>query len=293
MARTPAMAETEVVIIGGGIAGASAALHLAEGGRQVTLLERGEIACEASGLNMGGLGGMGWGDSPDINSHLTMGSLEIFRRLQLDMGYDIEFRQGGALQAIQTDEELDYSGDRVRNLTAQGYSLELLTAHEARAIEPEVSPDAKGYVLVSERGQADPVKATQALASAARSHGARVLTGHSVNDVQPSGSGAYHVSTNHGDFHCGALVIAAGAWCSQVGRMLGLNIPIVPVRGQMWATEVLPPRVFHTISAAESPLRWHRERGRDTGRDESRAGAYPRIRAARYPPSVWTPTPQR
>lgn len=255
--------ESEIIVIGGGIAGASAAFHLAEHGRRVTLLERGEIASEASGLNMGGLGGMGWGDSPDLNSYLTMGSLDVFRRLQLDMGYDIEFRQSGSLQAVRTGGEFDYARERVRTLTGQGYKLELLSAREALAIEPEAGPGAEGYVLVPERGQADPVKATQAMASAARSLGARVLTGHGVTGIELSGDGSYTISTRQGDFHCGVLVIAAGAWCSAVGNMLGLNIPVVPVRGQMWATESLPPRVFHTISAAESPLCWSNLRGSD------------------------------
>ena len=71
------MAESEFIIIGGGIAGASTAYHLAREGHDVTLLERGEIAGEASGVNAGSIGAMGWGNSPNLQSHLTMGSLEI------------------------------------------------------------------------------------------------------------------------------------------------------------------------------------------------------------------------
>ena len=73
-----AMIETEVVVIGGGIAGASTAFHLAGHGRRVVLLERGEIASEASGVNMGGIDSYGWGDAPDLQVHLTAGSVEIF-----------------------------------------------------------------------------------------------------------------------------------------------------------------------------------------------------------------------
>lgn len=69
-------------MIGGGIAGASAAYHLAGHGRPVTLLERGEIACEASGVNAGAIDCLGWGDAPDLQAHLTAGSLEIFTALQ-------------------------------------------------------------------------------------------------------------------------------------------------------------------------------------------------------------------
>jgi len=89
------MADAEVIIIGGGIAGASAAFHLAGYGRDVILLERGEIASEASGVNAGGIGALGWGNLPDLESYLTMGSLQIFRSLQLELGYDIESRIPG------------------------------------------------------------------------------------------------------------------------------------------------------------------------------------------------------
>ena len=71
-----AVTETDVLIIGGGIAGSSTAFHLAEQGSEVVLLERGEIASEASGQNMGGLGGNGWGNNPDLLSYLTAGGEE-------------------------------------------------------------------------------------------------------------------------------------------------------------------------------------------------------------------------
>ena len=74
--------EADVIVIGGGIAGASAAYHLAADGRSVTLLERGDIASGASGVNGGLLGGSGWGRAPDLDDHLSMGSLELFRRFR-------------------------------------------------------------------------------------------------------------------------------------------------------------------------------------------------------------------
>ena len=102
------VSETETVIIGGGMAGCATALQLARHGRDVTLLERGQIASEASGQNMGGCGGAGWGNKPNLLSYLTAGSMEIFKELQLDLGYDMEFRQAGSMTGIRTDEEYEY-----------------------------------------------------------------------------------------------------------------------------------------------------------------------------------------
>ena len=249
------MATADVIIIGGGIAGTSAAFHLAEHGRSIILLERGEIASEASGVNAGGIGALGWGNVPDLESHLTMGSLQIFKRLQLDLDYDIEFRASGGLQAIQTSEQYEFARDRVLSLKSRGYVAELLTVNEARAIEPELSPTLKGAMYFPLRGQADPVKTTRAFADAASDLGAVILTNREVTGIEQA-DGVHHVVCSQETFQARHLVLAAGAWCGPLGKMLGLRIPVVPVRGQMWATEPLPPRVFHGLSGAESYAHW-------------------------------------
>ena len=187
------MADTEVLIVGGGIAGASAAWRLASLGRSVTLLERGDIASEASGVNAGGIGALGWGNIPDLQAYLTMGSLQLFRRLQLELGYDIEFRASGALQAIQTQEQYNYIRDQVIALKSRGYTLDLLPVNDARGLEPELNPDLWGAVHFPLRAQADPVKATRAFADAAVQHGAQVLTGRNVTDITRLDSGAFRV----------------------------------------------------------------------------------------------------
>src|SRR6266571_99351 len=115
---------TKILIIGGGIAGTSTAYFLTQAGHEVTLLERGELASEASGLNAGTLWQIGWGTSPDLSTTLSMGGLELFKMLQSDPGYDIEFRQSGALKVIQTAEQSEFLQKEVQHLKSQGYSLE-------------------------------------------------------------------------------------------------------------------------------------------------------------------------
>ncbi len=254
--------EAEILIVGGGIAGAATALYLAERGRDVALAERGEIAGEASGVNAGQIGASGWGDLPDLDAYLTMGSLRLFERLQLDAGFDIEFRRSGSLTAIHTAEQYDYMRDRVADMRSRGRDVELLTTREARAIEPELSADLLGVMLSPLRGQANPLKATRAFAEAAARAGARILEHCAVLGVEQTADGGYRARTTKGEMACGALVVAAGAWSAAVGEMLGLRIPITPVRGQMWATEPLPPSVFQTISSAESAYAWSVDDGR-------------------------------
>ena len=257
------MTHSDVVVIGGGIAGASAAYHLAEYGRSVTLLERGEIASEASGVNAGGIGALGWGHVPDLEAHLTMGSLQIFRHLQLNLGCDIEFRASGGLQAVRPGAQYEYARDRVLALKSRGYSAELLDINAARSIEPELNPELAGAMYFPLRGQADPQKATRAFASAAETRGAQILTGQDVTSIARTADGDYRVVCSPEEYNADTLVLAAGAWCRPLGEMLGVSIPIVPVRGQMWATQPMPPRVFQGMSAVESYAHWSSSPGGD------------------------------
>ena len=249
-----------MAIIGGGITGCATALYLSILGHQVTVLERNDIAAQASGLNMGGLGGSGWGKPPDLQGYLTVGSVALFAELQNDRGHDIEFRLSGTVQAIQTEAEFDFARDHVLSARAAGHDLELITTREARTIEPGLSPALHGVVFGGpNRGQANPMKTTRAFAQAAQNEGAQISKDCNVSAIETDTAGAFRITTSTGRVLAESLVIAAGAWCREIAAMLNLDIPIVPVRGQMWATQPAPPRIFHTIAATESPFAWRRE----------------------------------
>jgi sarcosine oxidase subunit beta len=254
------MRDAEIVVIGGGIAGTSTAYHLAAHGHRVALVERGEIASGASGVNAGAIDSIGWGQAPDLQAHLTAGSADIFKSVQLDLGEDVEFRQSGALQVIHTPAQWEFERQRVEMLRGRGHRVELLTAREARSLEPSLSPALLGAMYSPLRAQADPRLATRAFATLAARLGAAIITNRPVTSITPR-SGGYVVGSAEGDIVAGTVVLAAGAWCGPVGALLGLEVPIVPVRGQMWATAPTAPGVFLTISSAESQHFWHLDPG--------------------------------
>ena len=256
--------ESDALVIGGGICGVATAFHLAQLGKRVTLLERREIAGEASGVNAGGLGGLGWGNNPDLQAHLTAGSFEIFKTLQLDMGYDIEFHAPGSLQAIHTAEQADFTRDRVLRLRSEGYHAEFLTARETRAMEPEASESLAGFMFLPRRGRANPTKATEAFGKAAAALGADIKTGHDVQALTQQQDGSWQVRSSQGEFRAATLALAVGAWSGPVGDMLGIDIPVTPIKGQMWATEPVPPSIFHLIGSMESPFDWSSEAENET-----------------------------
>ena len=250
------MSESDVLIIGGGICGTSTAFHLAQLGERVTVLERGDLASESSGVNAGGLGGYGWGNNPDLQAYLTAGSFEIFKSLQLDMGYDIEFHAPGGLQSIHTQAQWDYARDQVFKSQSNGYSAELITTREARAVEPEVSDSLAGFMFLPKRGRANPVKSTLAFGRAASELNAVINTNHEVQDIIQQPDQSWLVKTNQGDFISGIVALATGAWTRPLGAKLGIDIPIIPIRGQMWATQPVPPSIFHLSGSIESHFDW-------------------------------------
>ena len=248
--------ESDVLVIGAGICGVTTAFFLARHGHKGTVLERGNIASEASGVNAGGLGGLGWGNNPDLQSYLTAGSFEIFKSLQLDMGYDIEFIAPGGLQGIHNEEQWDWVRDRVLNYQTQGYHAELLTSREARAIEPEASESIPGFMYLSKRGKANPTKTTVAFGEAATALGTDLRIGHNVEDMNQQTDGSWQVQTNQGIFSAKTIVLAVGAWSKPVGDILGIDIPVAPVKGQMWATAPMPPSIYHLSGSMESAYDW-------------------------------------
>ena len=87
------------------------------------------------------------------------------------------------------------------------------------------------------------------------------MTGQNVVSMTSMNTGGYSIQTESSEFRCQTLVLATGAWCGPVGKMLGIKIPIVPIRGQMWATESLPPRLHHTIGSTISSHAWSKNNG--------------------------------
>ena len=258
------MNEFDTIIIGGGIAGSSAAFHLAnKSNSKILMIEQQTISSGASGLNAGQIGSMGWGNVPDLNSYLTHGSLEIFKSLQLDLNYDIEFRQSGSLAAIQTKSQYDFVMDIVMNMKKAGKNVEILSTREARSIEPEISENFLGFVFYPLRAQADPVKSTVAFSDAAFKSGVQININEEVKNIEQNSDNTYNLQTSLNNYYCKDLILATGAWSNKLGKLLDLDIPIIPIRGQMWATKPISPRLFNTFSSLESSYDWHNDDGSD------------------------------
>jgi len=251
------MTDFDVIIIGAGIAGSSAAFHLAENSSlKILLIDKNNVSSGASGLNAGHISSTGLGNNPDMQSYLTHGSLEIFKSFQIDRGYDIEFRQSGSLSVIQTEEQYKFNLSNVLSLKSKDLNVDLISAKQAKSIEPDINDNMEGYIYYPLRAQADPVKSTNAFAKEAIKLGAKLKTNEEVTNILYKNDNTYEIITKNNQYSSNKLIIATGAWSNKLFQSLELDIPIIPVRGQMWSSKSLPPSIFTAISATQSSYDW-------------------------------------
>lgn len=252
-----------VIVIGAGIVGASAALTLAEYGADVVLFDRGLVGREASGLNAGVIGGGGWGDEPDVDVALSMGSLERYVHLADDLGHDISLDRTGTLVLIRTEEEWKWAKTTVDGDNSTGRCFELVDSQALRTLEPAADPSLLGAILDPLAARAEPETATRAFAAAAATQGADIRTRCAVTGLRKLAGGSWQVDViadgQPSEVSADAVVIAAGPWSNTIGRMASVDIPVVAVRGQMWASDPQPPVLRHAVAGAESMCHWSTE----------------------------------
>ena len=235
--------EADVVIIGGGIVGASTAYYLAGRGTSVVLVEKGEVADEQSGRNWG------WTRQQGRNPReiaLAMLARAKWNELAEELGADIERIQEGSLRLAYGDDELTRQRAWVDTTRELGLESALLSRDEVKDLIPQLDGPFLGGVYTPSDGQAEPRKATRAVAKAAAASGATVVTGCAVEGIEVRDGAVKEVTTEKGAVKTQAVVCAAGAWASKVARMVGLRLPQRSVRASVACTTPAP--VFtHTV----------------------------------------------
>jgi sarcosine oxidase subunit beta len=255
----------EVVVIGGGVMGASIAFHLAEAGvRDVLLLEKDSLACGSTSKSAGGVRAQ---FSDAVNIRLGARSLPAFEQFGVRPGGEIDLHQVGYLFLHTSDEAWAAAQRAVELQNSLGVPTRLLTAAEAGALSPGVSvDDVVGATFHPRDGYCSPENVVQGYAAGARSHGATVRTGVEVTGIETEGSAIVAVTTSSGRVATSTVVCAAGAWSRRVGEWVGVDLPIDPLRRQILVTEPIgggllerfPASTPMTIDAA-STFYLHRE----------------------------------
>ncbi|GIJ69995.1 FAD-dependent oxidoreductase [Virgisporangium ochraceum] len=228
-----------VVVIGGGVVGASVAFHLAEAGvPDVLLLERDALA---SGSTSKAAGGVRAQFSDEVNIGLGARSLEAFAVFGTRPGQEIDLRRVGYLFLLSREDEVAAFERSVAVQNALGVPSRMISVAEARRLSPLIVPDGLLAAVYSpDDGHCTPESVVLGYAAGARRHGARVVTGCEVVGVEVVGGEIRSVVTNLGPVSAPTVVCAAGAWSAAVGAMVGVDLPVVPYRRQILVTDRAP-----------------------------------------------------
>ena len=251
----------DIVIIGGGVMGASAAYHLAKCGiKNIVLLEKEEFF--GTGATGRCAGGVRYQFSTDINVKLSIESLPMLERFKEEIGQDVNYRQCGYLLIATNDKDAATFQRNVELQNSLGVSTQLLSGDEVRARLPLMKfEDAIAGTFNQKDGLVDPNSVVAGYVSAAQKLGVKALTSVEVTCIRFSGDQVEAVETNQGLIETRMVVNAAGPWAGQIGEMAGVHIPIVPVRRQWFTTDPLKevPEDFPFVIDFAQSLYFHRE----------------------------------
>ncbi len=225
---TTVPASADVVVIGGGIVGISTAWFLAKQGIEVVVCEKGHIAGEQSGRNWGWVRQQGR-DTREMP--MIVESMRIWRGLEDEIGEDVGYREQGVLYAAATDRQMNRYAARIDAADEFGVGTRMIDARELAQYVPGGKAKWKGATYTASDGRAEPHKATPAIARAAVSKGATVLSSCAVRGIEASAGNVSSVVTEHGSIKTSTVLCAAGAWTSMFCRSLGITVPQLKVRG--------------------------------------------------------------
>ena len=257
-------AETDVLVVGGGVTGCAAAYYLAQAGADVTLVERYDLNTQASGRNAGSLHGQiqheaflelgeEWAFEWGPTLSLLRDSIDLWRGLPEELGADLEVDVCGGLLVAATDAQLRDIERKAAIERSFGVGVELLSRDDLQRFAPYVSGRMAGALLCEVEGKANPLLAVPALARAAADRGARLLLETEVHSVERRRSG-FGVETTAGTIDCGRIVDCGGAEAAVVSKLVGVDVPVERWPIQMSVTEAVPPLVTHLVYFAKEKL---------------------------------------
>ena len=245
MTRAPGQG-SDVVVVGGGIRGLCLAYYLARSGVSVTLVEKGFLGSGASSANAGLVN-----VSQKVPGHYTLFSLlsaDMYPDFVAELDAEVDYQRDGYLRVAETDADVEDVIQRAQTQSrVPGVKVEILDTRRARTLEPALSSRIAAASFCAQDGNVDPLKLVRAVARAARRHGARILHHREVTGIRLEGGRAAAVVTREGEIAADIVVDAAGIFVPEVARMVGVQVPLLPQRGQMFQLEALPPLLHRPV----------------------------------------------
>jgi sarcosine oxidase subunit beta len=241
----------DVLIVGGGLMGTATALFLRRRGVSVTLLERGLVGQQASGVNFGNVRRQAR-FLPQLP--LANRSLGIWQRLPELIGEDLEFLPSGHIRVAYSQDQVGVLEKYARDAREYGLDLELIDGATMRARYPFLGPEVRAASLSPQDGHANPRLAAPAFARAAVREGAHIVEHTEVLEIAKEG-GEFRASCADGRvFRAPTLLITSGAWGDRMSAAFGEPVPLTARGPQMGVTEPVPYRIGPAVGVATPHL---------------------------------------
>ena len=256
---SPIPRAADVVVVGGGVIGASVAFHLAEAGVDTCLLERDELAGGSTSRAAGGIRAQ---FSDPLNIAIGLRSIEAFQQFGERPGAEIDLHQVGYLFLLDRSEDVAAFEASMALQNELGVPSRFVALDEVRELCPPAALEgvlAATYCALD--GHASPEAVVQGYAAGAREHGATVVTGCAVTDVLLEGRDIHGVETTLGTIETGTVACAAGVWSPPLARSVGIELPVQPYLREVGFTgpvDGLPTRLPLTIDFTTG-FYFHRE----------------------------------
>lgn len=231
--------QARVVVIGGGVVGCSVLYHLTKlGWRDAVLIERSELTAGSTWHAAGGMHTL----NGDANvAALQAYTIKLYREIERESGMSCGIHQTGCLYLAVSEQQVEFFRSERTKARHLGMALDFISLEEARGLNPLIeTSDYRAAMFDPHDGHVDPSGVTQAYAQAARQAGAEVYRHTPVTGITRRDSGEWEVETMQGAIRAEYIVNAAGLWAREVGRLIGRELPIVPMEHQYIVTNDIP-----------------------------------------------------
>jgi dimethylglycine dehydrogenase len=238
-----------VVVIGGGVVGASVLYHLAKlGWTDVAILERSVLTAGSSWHAAGGVHALN--ADPNIAALQTY-TIDLLSEIEAESGHDISLHMTGGISVASAPERWEWLQATYRIYQTMGIEdCHLMTPDEIADRCPIINTEGVlGGLWADREGHIDPSAVVHAYAKAARQRGAEVIEHNRVVELKHRTEGSWDVVTERGTIHAEHVVNAAGLWAKQVGRMVGVELPVSPLAHHYLVTDSIPE-----LEAAEAEM---------------------------------------
>ncbi|MEK7426577.1 MAG: FAD-dependent oxidoreductase [Actinomycetota bacterium] len=242
----------QVVVIGGGVVGASVLYHLTKAGwTDVVLLERKQLTAGSTWHAAGGMHTLN-GD-PNV-ARLQQYTVNLYREIEAESGQHCSIHLPGGLQLADTPERLDWLRMAQARGRYLGMNMEIISMEQAKELNPLLEEKYfVGALYDEDEGSVDPYGVTQAYAICARNRGAEVYTDTWAQGLHQRPDGTWNVVTDRDHtIHAEHVVNAGGLWAREVGRMAGLELPVLAMEHHYLMTEPM-----------EEVISYNRDTGRE------------------------------